>query len=350
VLEVVKGMYPQAPVFTSIYWPEALPPEYSDWDVRASSLNRLPLIHQHHQWFLPLYPLAFEQLDLSDYDVVISVTSAFAHGVVTPSSTLHVSYCLTPARFLWDYSTYVAQERLGRLVRLAMPFLLYNLRQWDRLAADRVDHFVTLSHAVQQRIQKTYRRSADVIYPPVEVQRFQVSEVRGDYYLMINRLIPYKRIDLAIKAFNQLGLPLWIIGEGRARPALQAIAGPNIRFLGRLTDAEVEQCLANCRALVFPGREDFGIAPLEAQAVGRPVVAYAAGGAVETVVDGVSGVLFEQQTTGSLADAVTRLEALRLDPHTIRKNAERFDRQEFVAAFDDLVRTRYAEFSAQRML
>jgi len=258
VLEVVHAMYPQAPIYTSIFWPKALPSAYRDWDIRPSFLNRLPLIHRHHQWFLLLYPFAFERLDLAGYDVVLSVTSAFAHGVITGPQTTHICYCLTPARFLWDYDTYVAREGLGGAVRSALPLLLHQLRIWDRVAADRVDQFVGISEVVCQRIRKYYRRDAQVIYPPVGAERFAISAERGDYFLIISRLVPYKRIDLAIQAFNKLGLPLWIIGDGRDRSALQAMAGSNVRFLGRLSDVETARYLAQCRAFIFPGEEDFG--------------------------------------------------------------------------------------------
>jgi len=347
VLEVVHAMYPEAPLYTSVFWPEALPPAYRDWDVRPSFLNRLPLIRQHHQWFLPLYPYAFEQFEFSNYDLVLSVTSAFAHGIITSPRTLLICYCLTPARFLWDYHTYVAREGLGRLVRLLVPLFLYNLRLWDRLAADRVDHFVAISEVVQQRIRKFYHREAEIIYPPINVQRFSLSQEQGDYFLIISRLVPYKRIDLAVKAFNQLGLPLWIIGDGRDRRALEAMAAPNVRFLGHVGDEEMGHYLSGCRAFIFPGEEDFGIAPLEAQAAGRPVIAYAGGGALETLVEGTTALFFHERTPESLAEAVMRFDDVRFDPFAIRQNALRFDRAAFQRRFADLVRAKYDEFSTR---
>lgn len=340
-------MYPEAPIYTSVFWPEALPSAYRDWDVRPSLLNRLPLIHPHHQWFLPLYPYAFEQFEFSNYDLVLSVTSAFAHGIITSPKTLHICYCLTPARFLWDYHTYVAREGLSRLVRLIVPLFLYNLRLWDRLAADRVDQFVAISRVVQQRIRKFYHREAEVIYPPIDGKRFSLSQKQGDYYLIISRLVPYKRIDLAVEAFNQLGLPLWIIGDGRDRRVLEAMAAPNVRFLGRVHDEEVGDYLSGCRAFIFPGEEDFGIAPLEAQAAGRPVIAYAGGGALETLIEGTTGLFFHEATPESLAEAVMRFDAVHFDPVTIREHALRFDRAAFQRRFGDLVRAKYNEFSTR---
>ncbi len=333
-------MYPQAPVYTSIFWPQALPAAYREWDIRPSYLNRLPLIHRHHQWFLFFYAPAFESFDLSEYDLVLSVTSGFAHGVRTRPETMHICYCLTPARFLWDYRAYVAREGL-RVAQWVLPPFVSQLRRWDRAAADRVDHFVAISEAVRQRINRSYDRDAEVIYPPVDAQRFQVSAERGDHFLIISRLVPYKRIDLAVRAFTQLGLPLWIIGDGRDRHALEAMAGPNVRFLGRLGDEEARKHLERCRAFIFPGEEDFGIAPLEAQACGRPVIAYARGGALETVVDGKTGLFFREATPQSLVETVRGFEDNQFDPAAIREHALGFDRSVFRQRFADVIRDKY---------
>ena len=329
VLEAVHEMYPQAPVYTSIYWPERLPAAYRSWDIRTSFLNRLPFIKQHHQPFLALYPLGFETLDLAGYDLVLSVTSAFAHGVICRPGSTHVCYCLTPARFLWDYAAYVERERLGRAARALLPFVLAPLRSWDALAANRVDHFVAISRAVQARIARFYRRDSHLIYPPVRTADFAVSDQVDDYYLVVSRLVPYKRIDLAVQAFNALGWPLVIIGDGRDRRALERMAGPNVRFLGHLSDAERRRHLARCRAFIFPGEEDFGIAPLEAQAAGRPVIAYAGGGALETVIQGVTGTFFHEPTPEALAEAVRTFDPMSCDARAIRRHAEWFDVERF---------------------
>ncbi len=325
VLEVLHDMYPQAPIYTSIYRPAALPARYSQWDIRPSFLNRLPLIQRRHQPFLPLYPLAFESFDLRGYDVVLSLTSAFGHGVITSADTRHLCYCLTPARFLWNYHAYIEREGLGRLAQaLLRPFLL-NLRQWDRLAADRVDEFIAISRTVQARIAKTYRRDSRIIYPPVNTDLGAPCEAPADYYLIVSRLIPYKRIDLAVQAFSRLGLPLRIIGDGRDRAALQKLAAPNVQFLGRLADdALVRQQMARCRALIFPGEEDFGLTPVEAMAVGRPVIALAAGGALDTLIDGRTGLFFPDPTVASLTAAVQRCEGLAWDSTAIRAHAQQF--------------------------
>ncbi len=351
VLEVIHAMYPQAPVYTSIFWPQALPAAYREWDIRPSFLNRLPFIHRHHQWFLFFYPSAFESLDLSRYDLVLSVTSGFAHGIITHPKTLHICYCLTPARFLWDYRNYIAREGY-RLAQWVLPPFVNQLRRWDRAAAGRVDHFVAISEAIRQRINQSYGRDAAVIYPPVDAQRFQpspsarlqLSTEGGEYFLIISRLVPYKRIDLAVRAFTQLGLPLWIIGDGRDRRALEAMAGPNVRFLGRVGDDEARGYLERCRAFVFPGEEDFGIAPLEAQAAGRPVIAYARGGALETILEGETGLFFPEPTPQSLVEAVLGFHDAQFNPATIREHALRFDRAVFQQRLGDFITEKCAEY------
>jgi len=331
VLEVVHEMYPEAPVYTSMYWPEALPERYRTWDIRPSFLDRLPLIKRHHQPFLPLYPWGFESLRLEGYDLVLSITSAFAHGVHVPPATPHICYCLTPARFLWDYDAYARREQMGRAARTLLPIVLKPLRAWDARAAAGVDHFVAISEAVQARIARHYGRPSRVIFPPVDAAAFSPSDEVDDYYLILGRLVPYRRIDLAISACNRLRLPLVIAGDGRDRAALERLAGPTVRFLGRVSDAERKRLLARCRAFLWPGEEDFGIAPLEANASGRPVIAYAGGGALETVVEGQTGAFFHEQTVEALAEAIRNFDPARYDPTALRRRAEAFDVPHFKA-------------------
>jgi glycosyltransferase involved in cell wall biosynthesis len=299
-------------------------------DVRTSFMQRLPLVTRNHQPFLLLYPLAFEGFDLSEFDVVISNSSAFCKGVVTPPSTLHISYCLTPMRWVWNYHAYVDRERFGFLARMVLPAAISQLRAWDVATAQNVDRFLTISQTVRSRVRKYYRRDSTVIYPPVNCDAFDLGPSRvEDYYLVVARLMPYKRIDLAVDAFTRLGIPLKIVGKGRHEPELRARAGRNIEFVGHVSDAELKQLYARCRGFVFPGEEDFGIAPLEANASGRPVIAFAAGGALDTVVDGHTGVLFEQQEVDCLIGAVRRAEAIGWDSDELRLHARRFDRQVF---------------------
>ena len=330
VLEELHTLFPSAPVYTSMYWPEKMSPTIRRLDVRTSFMQRLPMVTRNHQPFLLLYPLAFESFDLSEFDVVISNSSAFCKGVVTTPGTLHICYCLTPMRWVWNYHAYVDRERLGWMARMVLPAAISQLRAWDVATAQNVDRFLSISRTVSSRVRKYYRREASVIYPPVNCDAFALPPAPVDnYYLVVARLMPYKRIDLAVDAFTRLGIPLKIVGSGRHQTELRARAGRNVEFVGHVSDAELKQLYARCRGFVFPGEEDFGIAPLEANASGRPVVAYAAGGALDTVVDGQTGVLFERQEVNSLIGAIRRAEAIDWDSLELRQHARKFDRQVF---------------------
>jgi glycosyltransferase involved in cell wall biosynthesis len=330
VLEELHTLFPNAPVYTSMYWPEKMSPIIRRLDVRTSFMQRLPMVTRNHQPFLLLYPLAFESFDLSDFDVVISNSSAFCKGVMTSPGTLHICYCLTPMRWVWNYHAYVDRERLGWMARMVLPAAISQLRAWDVATAQNVDRFLAISRTVSSRVRKYYRRDSAVIYPPVNCDAFALPPQRvEDYYLVVARLMPYKRIDLAVDAFTRLGIPLKIVGRGRNEADLRARAGRNVEFVGHVSDAELKQLYARCRGFVFPGEEDFGIAPLEANASGRPVIAYAAGGALDTVVDGRTGVLFEHQQVESLIAAVRQAEAIGWDSAELRQHARKFDRQVF---------------------
>jgi glycosyltransferase involved in cell wall biosynthesis len=320
-------MWPEAPVYTSAYVPEVMPGAYRSWDIRTSFMQRLPGLRTQFQKYLPLFPLAFEQFDLSGYDLVVDNSSAFSYGVITRPETLHVSYCLTPARFLWNTHDYVRRESLGTAAQVALAPFLTGLRMWDRAAADRVDEFVAISTTIQARIRKFYRRESQVIPPPIDCRRFAVGEGGGDYYLIVSRLIPYKRIDLAIEACKRVGARLKIVGQGRDRERLEQIAGgsPLIEFLGYISDAEIRELWADCRAFIFPGEEDFGITPLEANAAGRPAIAYAAGGALDTIVDGQTGRFFRQPSADSLAEVLASFDPAQFDPTALRSHAEGYD-------------------------
>lgn len=330
VLHALKALFPEAPVYTSIYWPAAVP-EMAGWDIRVSFVDRLPGVHQRHQYYLPLYPLAFERFDFLDYDLVLSNKSGFCHGVRTPAHVLHLCYCLTPTRYLWQTEAYLAREAVGAVERVGLRLILPWLRRWDRRAAHRrVDAFAAISTEIQRRIRRFYQRESTVIYPPVDTRRFRpAADEIGRYFLVLSRLIPYKRIDLAVKAFTALGQPLVVIGDGRDRPNLEAMAGPNIRFLGRQPDQVVRDYLAHCQALIWPGLEDFGLAPVEAQASGRPVIAFAGGGVLDTVIEGVTGTFFHEQTSEALAETVAGFDAAAYDPQTIREHALQFDVERF---------------------
>lgn len=329
VLETLVAQHPDAPIYTSLYWREKMPAHWEKWDIHTSFIDRLPMAHKRQQLYFPLYPLAFEQFDFSDYELVISNKSGFCHGIVSGPETLHVCYCLTPTRYVWRYHQYAEQENLGRVTRAVLPPVIHYLRQWDRLAADRVDHFIAISEEVRQRIAKIYRRESTIIYPPVDTTRFEPSNRVDDYYLLVGRLVPYRRVDVLIEAFNRMERPLYIAGTGRDRERLEALAGPTIKFLGYVPDHDLPDLMARCRAFMFPGEEDFGIAPLQAMAAGRPVIAYAAGGALETVIPGVSGDLFCEQTVDAIVDAVEAFDPFSVSVSQVRAHAEQFDTSVF---------------------
>ncbi len=337
VLAELVRLFPAAPVYTSIYAPERMPPTYREWQIRTSFMQRLPGIAAHHQRYMPIYPLAFQTMDVSGYDLVLSNKSGFCHGVhtgVTNSgrAALHVCYCLTPTRFLWLYEQYRTREQIGRGLNLVLQPVLSVLRRWDWAAAQRVDHFIAISQTVRERIEQIYGRTSVVIHPPVDTDYFRPDPAisAGDYYLIVSRLIPYKRIDLAVAAFNRLPAEkLLVVGTGRDQASLQAAAGPNITFLGHQSRARIRELLQGCKAFIFPGLEDFGIAPVEALGTGRPVIALAAGGALDTVVPGVVGEFFSHQTVDSLLAAVQQFDPARYDPAACRRQAEKFSVQTF---------------------
>src|SRR6266566_8160699 len=324
-------IFPDAPIYTSIYDPKRVDAAFREMDIRTSFMQKLPLVKKHHQPFLPFYPFAMERLDLRGYDLVLSSSSAFGKGVVTRPETMHICYCHTPMRWCWNYDEYVERERLGRLSRSVLPFFITGLRVWDQTSAMRVDHFIANSPVVADRIQKYYRRDAVIIPPPVEASRFAFDPTTRpeEYFLIVSRFMPYKRIDLAIEVCNRLQKPLVIIGSGRDENRLKSIAGPTIRFMGRLSDEEVLHYYAYCRAFILPGEEDFGITPLEAHASGRPVIAYGAGGALASVIDGITGTFFHQQTVEALSAVLEAFDERRYDPQIIRNHALEFDKPRF---------------------
>jgi len=324
VLETLVEMFPNAPIYTSMYWRERMPLAYRTWDTRTSWMDHLPGIYRHHQPYLPFYPLAFARLDLSGYDVVLSNKSGFCHGVRT-GEAVHICYCLAPTRYAWDFEAYAAREAIPPTLKVILRPLIALLRRWDYRAAQRVDHFIAISREIQTRIRHYYQRESVVIHPPVETARFQPTPSRDDYYLLVSRLVPYKRIDLAVRAFNLLGLPLVIAGDGRDREPLESLAGPTVTFLGRVPDEDLPDLFARCRAYVLPGVEDFCIAPVQAQAAGRPVIAYGAGGALDTIVEGKTGAFFHEPTSEALAATVRTFDPDAIDPHDCAQNAARFD-------------------------
>ncbi|HEX2908382.1 MAG TPA: glycosyltransferase [Phototrophicaceae bacterium] len=347
VLAALVDLYPQRPIYTSIYAPDLMSSFYRDWDIHPLWLDRLPGIHNHHQPYLPLYPLGWGGLDLSAYDVVLSNKSGFCHGFRYGPKTLHVCYCLAPTRYVWQLESYIAREGLGQPVELALRPLVAWMRRWDYAAAQRVHHFIAISTEIQQRIKTYYGRDSVIIYPPVDTSRFQPVADVGDYFLIVSRLIPYKRIDLAVQAATRLGLPLKIGGKGRDLERLQSLAGPTVEFLGYVPDAELPGLMARCKAFLFPGLEDFGITPVQAAAAGRPVIAFGGGGALDTVIPGKTGELFYEMTVDSLAAVMASFDANAYDPAVVRRHALQFDTQVFNQQMTAFIDQAWAAFQRQ---
>lgn len=333
VLEVFCELFPQATLFTLLHNKGSVSSTIERLPIHTSFIDRLPLKETRYRNYLPLFPRAIESFDFSGYDVILSSSHAVAKGARPSAGALHVCYCHTPMRYVWElYEEYFGRGRAGLLARMTMPYLSGRLRVWDVRASDRVHSFIANSRNVAGRIRQYYHRPADVIYPPVDVQRFAVSEKDEGYYLVVSALVPYKRVDLAIQAFNQLGERLLIVGTGPELNKLKSLAKRNVEFLGWQPDVALSNLYAGCRALIFPGIEDFGIVPLEAMASGKPVVAFGEGGALETVVDDpgrATGVFFKEQTVPALSEAVLKLRTMKTDARRIRLHAEQFDRAKF---------------------
>ncbi|HEX5702332.1 MAG TPA: glycosyltransferase [Pyrinomonadaceae bacterium] len=329
VAEAMHESFPSAPMYTTVALPQNLPHRLRLADIRTSPLQHLPAIERRFRHYFMLYPFAVEGFDLSQYDLIFSSSSGYAKGVRRRRNAIHVCYCHTPMRWVWRYDDYVARERFGKLSRGLLPLMLWPLKKWDLRASQQPNYYIANSRLVADRIKKIYGREAHVIPPPIDVNRFHMSNEIDDYYLVLSRLMPYKRIDLAIEACKRMNRRLIVIGDGPDRNRLEKLADDRIEFLGRQPDKIVNYYAARCRALLFPGEEDFGMAPLEANAAGRPVIAYRAGGAVETVEEDVTGVFFDQANSVSLAEAIEKFEGLRFDQYTLRRHAEKFDRTVF---------------------
>jgi len=338
VLKAFKEMYPEAPIFTLIYDKKHTNSFFHEKDIRTSFLQKIPLGVSKYQWWLGLMPAATESYNLTDYDIILSSASSFAKGVITQPNTKHICYCHTPTRYLWtDTHSYIQELKVNPLVKKILPFTLNRLRQWDRLAADRVDTFIANSHTVKHRIQKYYSRDSEVIYPPVDIDKFYVSNQPKKYFLAGGRLVPYKKIDLVVKAFSRLGIPLKIFGIGPEIKELKKHATANIEFLGKISDEKKRQLFADCIAYLNPQEEDFGITTIEAMASGRPVIAYRAGGATETVKEGETGEFFDEQWWEEIADCVIRLKPERYNSWAIREHAKQFGVEEFKRKIKELI-------------
>ena len=330
VIEALCEMYPQADIFTHVYVPEMVSDRINRHKIIPTFINSLPRASKMYKNYLPLMPLALEQLDLRGYDLVISSESGPAKGIIAPARALHVCYCHTPMRYIWNmYQDY--RDSAGRVARLLMPPLTHYLRMWDVSSAARVDSFVANSATVAGRIHRYYGADSVVIHPPVDTAAFSIaapSEL-GDYYLMAGELVSYKRPDLAVQAFNEMKLKLVVIGGGEMLDEIRRLAGPTVTILGPQPFDVLKKHYAGCRALIFPGEEDFGMVPVEAMASGRPVVAFGRGGATETVAKDLSGVFFPEQTVEAISSAVRNLAGIEIDPAKIAAHASQFGRDQF---------------------
>ncbi len=347
IIRILHSLFPDAPIYTTVYDPENMPEDFRQMDIRTSFLQKMPFAKKKYTSYLPLMPYAFEQFDLTGYDLVISSNTCCSKGVITGPDTLHICYCNTPMRYGWEfYHEYAGRK--NKLMRIFIASKMKNIRLWDRLSADRVDTFIANSKNVARRIRKHYHRESHVIYPPVRTGMFQKGDRQEDFYLAVSRLVPYKRIDLVVEAFTQLKLPLKVIGDGGEFQAISAKAGPNVEMLGRLDDGQVLSYMQSCKAFLFPGEEDFGITPIEAQACGRPVIAFGKGGALETVLKDKTGVFFYEQTKEAVMEAVKRFETMTFDSDEIRKHAQSFSEERFTEELYGFIMEQYQAFLDQR--
>ncbi len=338
VLEALHELFPEAPVYTILYDRKALP-QYSGWDIRPSFIQAIPFAKQRYTALAPFFPSAVRSLRLDGFDIIISNTHAWGKGIEIDKRTCHICYCLTPMRYIWDlYEEYRAHEYINPLARYILPFWAKRTRRWDVERAKTVQHYIAISGTVADRIGRYYKRDAAIIYPPCDTDFFTPDGVNeSDYYLTVSRLKAYKRIDLIIDTFNRLGLPLKIIGAGPELKRLKGRAEKNIEFLGYVSDQDLLRHYRGCRALVFAGHEDFGLAMAEAQACGKPVVAYGRGGAAEIVVDRETGILFHEQTSTAIAEAVERFQNTGFDTGRIRQSSLRFGKDMFRNAFTHFI-------------
>ena len=339
VLQSICELYPHAPIYTLLYDEQATAGVFRGRRVHTSFLQNLPFARKHHRMYAWLMPLAVEQFDLSHYDLVLSDSASYAKGIVTKPHTMHISYCHTPIRYAWDDShRYVREFGNSFLARPFIPLFLNYLRLWDKEAAHRVDAFIANSSFVKDRIRKYYGVGAYVIHPPVDVEFFaQAKRNPTNYFLVAGRLVAYKRFDLAIRAFNELALPLVVAGEGPELEKLKKLAGSTVKFVGRVSDEALRNLYAEARALVFPQEEDFGITAVEAMATGCPVISFRGGGALEHIVEGETGIFFDHERPSTLADAVERFTKMQFNMERIREHARQFSKEVFKQKIQDTI-------------
>ncbi len=345
VLECFTELFPYAPIYTLVYNKKLMHGVLEGKNIKTSFIQKLPFSLKYHRIFPQFMPSAIEQFDFSNYDIVLSDSSSYAKGIITGPDTLHICYMHTPMRYAWDdCQKYTQDFYFPNFIKIIVPFFMNYIRIWDRLSIERTDKLIANSNFVAKRIKKYYKKDSQVIYPPVNFDNFYISQKRGNYFLMVGRLIAYKRFDIAIKAFNQLGLSLKIIGRGPELGRLKKMAGPNIEFLGRLSDQELSKYYSECQAFIFPQEEDFGIVAIEAMASGRPVIAYRGGDIPEHMEDEKTGIFFERQEVEDIVAAVKKFQGIKFNPNYIRESAKKFDKSVFKAKIKEYIAKELALF------
>ncbi len=348
VLEVFSEIFPDAPIYTLIHFPGSQIEDIENKRIVTSFIQKFPFLKKKYRSYLPLYPLAIEMFDLQEYDMIISSSHCVAKGVIPRPDALHISYVHSPIRYAWNqYFSYFSHEKLGIFSRFLIPPIIHKIRLWDSISAHRVDYFVANSKTVAKRIEKYYRRSAEVIHPPVDTRFFKPGGKQDNYFLIVSALVPYKRLELAIEAFNQSGDVLKIVGQGPDYRKLKKAAKANIKFLGSLDPVGLLQVYRGARALILPGEEDFGINVLESQACGVPVIAYMRGGATETVITEETGVFFPELKASSLLIALDKFKHLSFNKKLIRENALNFSREKFKKSISAYLRKKWMRFREQ---
>lgn len=342
VLDALLEIFPKAPIYTLVYDQEKTQHKYDKFDVRPSFIQKLPFAIKKYKWYLTLMPAAVEAFDLSEFDLIISSSSALIKGVKTRKDQLHICYCHTPTRYLWgETDDYLKTAPVPSILKPLVKFVFRYLRKWDLKASKRPDFYIANAQNIKNKIKKYYNIDSTVIYPPVESDKFNIGQSIGDYFLITSRIEPYKKVDMVVEAFNQLGLKLKVVGSGTKKDEIQKMAKENIQFTGRLSDDDLAKAYESCLGYIFPQEEDFGIVPIEAMSAGRPVIAYKKGGALETIIPGKTGEFFYPQTVEALVEVVKKFDAKKYDSNAIRAHALKFSKEVFKTKILEYIKYKY---------